>query len=324
MKVRRGIFYGGFILLAVVSIISILFSSGLYNAQVNTISPGTISTNPCPIPVVNGETTTSTPTSLPDCSGGSNCEKDPPFDVAFDDQTTGAFGSGGNSMANGRQLSRLNDLIGLQVAQAQTGGNQLGESKNFEAFLRGTIQSAINEQKLRFTKTLEFLKNPRDWFNDQGHLDLFAGTFSSEITKVLTDPTLTYDARIREAQLKVPKAFTSAMEQFVYGKKVDHAEAFPSNRTASRTPVFGYTPNWTEWASGGLGSGNITIRYDDKTSGNNGSYTRCLLDIGLASGNSSNLVTGIRLTVSHGTTWSAGVLFNPGNRTVTLGYNKSF
>lgn len=77
MKIRKGIFYGGFILLAVVTIIAILFNSGLfYNAQV--------AIDPCPI------ATEGTASTSPECTGGGTGGGTICLDNAVTGETTAA------------------------------------------------------------------------------------------------------------------------------------------------------------------------------------------------------------------------------------------
>lgn len=324
MNARKLIIYGGVILLSLATIFAVIAKSGLFEAREAIGIPGNGLVEPCIDDVVatEGEATA---TTADNCQGGGDpvCEPDPPFDQAFEGATIGAFGSGGSG-AN--QITQPLSLLGTETALAQSGGSQLSESRKFEEKAKQLILQSWDEVKFRYDRTLLILRNPSDWFNNQTNLNRFANTFASEITEVMTDPTLPYYERWRAAQQAAPDAFKHAMEQFAYGKKDKHAEGHfktPDNNNPWKLDV---EPNWSEFVTSGLRNFELHADVYNWVGGNSGSYTKCDADFGFASGNTSNRYKGIKLNIEHGsntTLFRASVGWNHG---LTFGafYQKSF
>lgn len=345
MNARKLVIYGGVIFLSLTTIFAVIANSSLYRAQVALEEPCIAETDvngdglinnddctgggggnvePCPEPIPVEEGTAITQTVPKECEEDPVCEPDPPFDTAFEGHTIGAFGSGGSG-AN--QITQpLSTLLGVDAALAQSGGSQLSESRKFEEKAKQLILQSWDEVKFRYDRTLLILRNPSDWFNNQSNLNRFASTFSSEITEVMTDPTLPYYERWRAAQQAAPDAFKRAMEQFAYGKKDKHAEGHvkvPDNDNPWKLDV---EPNWSEFVTSGLRNLELHADVYNWVGSNSGSYTKCDADFGFASGNSSNRFKGLKLNIEHGsntTLFRASVGWNHG---LTFGafYQKSF
>lgn len=237
-----------------------------------------------------------------ECGGGTpppppSCQPDPPFDVAFQGQTDSSFGTGFLGAAN--LNSPFTKAVGVESAAAQSGGNQLSESKKFEIVIKTAITDSLREYKFKYDLTLAFLRNPGSWFDNQTNLDRFASTFSSEIVEVISDPTLPYYARVRAAQQAAPDAFKRGMEQFVYGKLVNHTEAKDATPSKDNPWVLQARPDWSEWLTTGLKNFNVDATVYNWVSGNSGRYTKCDIDLGVASGGSSNRFKGLGIKVDY-------------------------